>query len=303
VRRKLPPLNALRAFEAAARLLSFTRAAAELHVTQAAVSHQVRALESALGTVLFVRLHRALRLTPDGARYLPAVRDAFDRLDAATESLRPAPRRRRLAVSVVPSFGSRWLVPRLGDFRARHRDLDLVIHSSAQLVDLAREPLDVAIRFGKGAWPGLRADLLLDEQIVCVASTSLAGGKRALSRPSDLRRHTLLHDESTDAWRGWLAAAGVRGVDPERGIVFSDSAQLVQAAVAGQGVALARRRLADVDLRARRLVRLFASAARAEFAYWIVALAERADEPDIRAFRTWAMRQARRREPASRRRR
>jgi LysR family glycine cleavage system transcriptional activator len=295
--RKLPPLNALRAFEAAARSLSFTRAAAELHVTQAAISHQVRALEAELGLPLFVRLHRALRLTPQGARYLPALRDAFDRIDAATRSLAPRRARRQLAISVVPSFGTRWLVPRLGDFRARHPRLDLTLHASSQLVDLAREPFDVAIRFGPGAWPGLRADLLLDEEIVCVASPALARGRRPLARPADLRRHVLLHDESHEPWRTWLEAAGVRGVDAERGIVFSDSAQIVQAAVAGQGVALARRRLAEADLRARRLLRLFADRARSrtDFAYYVVSLAARADEPAIAAFRRWALAQAKRR--------
>ena len=264
--RRLPPLNALRAFEAAGRHLSFKRAAAELHVTQAAVSHQVRALEAQLHVALFVRLHRALRLTPAGARYLPALSEAFDRLHDASAAVKARGARQRLVLSTVPSFGANWLVPRLGAFRKRHRDVDLVVLSSSELVDFARDPVDVGIRFGAGVYPGVRADLLLGEEYLPVASPKLLRGRKMLRRPADLRRHTLLHDESHDAWRAWLAAAGADGVDPERGVVFSDSSQLVSAAAAGQGVALARKLLAAPYLRARTLVRAFKGSVPAEFA-------------------------------------
>jgi LysR family glycine cleavage system transcriptional activator len=299
--RTLPPLNALRAFEAAARHLSFKRAAQELHVTQAAVSHQVRALEGQLGLALFVRKHRALELTPAGARYLPALSDAFDRLDDATRLLRARPRAPRLVLSVVPSFGANWLVPRLGRFRARHSEIDLVVLSSSELVDFARDGVDVGIRFGPGRYPGVRADLLMAEGYLPVVSPRLARGARRLRAPADLRRHTLLHDESHDAWRGWLASHGVTGVDPERGVVFSDSSQLVAAAAAGQGVALARRLLAEPYLRARTLVRPFDGSIPAEFAYWVVCAESRADEPAIRAFRAWALEEARRADERPRR--
>jgi LysR family glycine cleavage system transcriptional activator len=291
--RRLPPLNALRAFEAAGRHLSFKRAAAELHVTQAAVSHQVRALEAQLHVALFVRLHRALRLTPAGARYLPALSEAFDRLHDASAAVRARGSRQRLVLSTVPSFGANWLVPRLGAFRKRHRDVDLVVLSSSELVDFARDPVDVGIRFGAGKYPGVRADLLLGEEYLPVASPKLLRGRKALRRPADLRRHTLLHDESHDAWRAWLAAAGADGVDPERGVVFSDSSQLVSAAAAGQGVALARKLLAAPYLRARSLVRAFKGSVPAEFAYFVVSAEERADEPAIRAFREWVLAAAR----------
>ena len=291
--RKLPPLNALRAFEAAARQLSFKRAAEELHVTPAAVSHQVRALESQLGVALFQRLHRALALTPAGARYLPALSEAFDRLDEASAALHARARTPRLVLSVVPSFGANWLVPRLGQFRARHPAIDLVVLSSSQLVDFARDPVDVGLRFGPGGWPGVRADLLLAEEYLPVASPRLARGKRPLRRPEDLRRHTLLHDENHDAWRAWLASARVTGVDPERGMVFSDSSQLVAAAAAGQGVALARKLLAEPYLRSRALVRPFRGSVPAEFAYYVVCAEARAQEPAIRAFRDWILKAAR----------
>jgi LysR family glycine cleavage system transcriptional activator len=280
MRRTLPPLNALRAFEAAARLLSFKRAAAELHVTQGAISHQVRALEDALGVKLFVRLHRALRLTDAGAGYLPAVREAFDALDAATRALARRSARTRLRVSVLPSFGASWLVPKLGAFRAKHPRIDLTLHSSAELADLARDPIDVAIRYGRGAYPDLCVEPLMSDEIAPVASPKLA-----LARPEDLRRHALLHDGSTAGWRDWLAAAGVRGVDAERGTVFEDSGQLVQAAVAGHGVALARLRLAEAEIRAGRLAQPFAKTRPAPFAYYVVCLPSRAEEPAIRAFR------------------
>ncbi|HTO68871.1 MAG TPA: transcriptional regulator GcvA [Myxococcota bacterium] len=292
--RKLPPLNALRAFEAAARHLSFKDAAAELHVTPAAVSHQVRGLEDELGVALFVRLHRALALTPAGARCLPRLRDAFDRLEEATRGLRGRAAQPRLVLSVVPSFGANWLVPRLGRFRARHPEIDLEVLSSSELVDFARDPVDVGVRFGGGRYPGVRADLLVAEEYFPVASPKLARGRRPLRRPDDLRRHTLLHDETHDAWRSWLASAGVTAVDPERGVVFSDSSQLVFAAAAGQGVALARALLAAPFLRAGTLVRPFPGSVPAEFAYWVVCAQARAEEPAIRAFRDWLTDEARR---------
>ncbi len=287
-RRSLPPLNALRAFEAAARELSFKRAAAELHVTQGAISHQVRALEQALGLKLFVRLHRALRLTEAGARYLPAVRASFDALDAATRALATKRGAAKLRVSVLPSFAASWLVPRLGAFRAKHPRIDLTLHSSAALVDLARDPVDVAIRYGAGDYPGLHVEPLMRDAIAPVASPRLR-----LTKPEQLRRHTLLHDGASAGWRDWLAAAGVRNVDAERGLVFEDSAQLVQAAVAGHGVALARLRLADADLRAGRLVQPFARVTPAPFAYFVVCLRSRAEEPAVRAFRRFVKREAR----------
>jgi len=287
--RKLPPLNALRAFEAAARHLSFKRAAEELHVTQAAVSHQVRALESELGLALFQRLHRALALTPAGARCLPHLCDAFDRLEDAARSVRGRAATPRLVLSVVPSFGANWLVPRLGRFRARHPEIDLVVLSSADLVDFARDPVDVGVRFGRGRYRGVRAELLMAEEYFPVASPKLA---RRLRKLDDLRRHTLLHDESQDAWRAWLASGGVTGVDPERGVIFSDSSQLVAAAAAGQGVALARGLLAEPYLRAKTLVRPFAGSVPAEYAYFVVCAERRAEEPPIRAFRDWITREA-----------
>jgi LysR family glycine cleavage system transcriptional activator len=288
MRRSLPPLNALVAFEAAARARSFKRAAMELNVTPGAVGHQVRALERALGVQLFARVPRALRLTPAGARYFPAAREALDALHAATRALAPKRGAATLRVSTLPSFAASWLVPRLGAFRARHPRIDLVLHSSSELVDLARDPFDVAIRHGRGTYPGLHIELLMRDEIVPVASPLLR-----LTRPEQLRKHTLLHDDAPQGWREWLAAAGINGVDASRGLVFHDSGQLVQAAVAGHGVALARRSLAEADLRAGRLVQPFARSQPAPFAYYVVCLPNRAEEPAIRAFRRFLLREAR----------
>jgi LysR family transcriptional regulator, glycine cleavage system transcriptional activator len=294
--RRIPPLNGLRAFEAAGRHLSFKRAASELHVTQAAIGHQVRALETQLGVALFVRLHRALQLTPAGARYLPALSDAFDRLHDASALLRGRSTRKRLVLSSVPSFTANWLVPRLGAFRTLHPDIDLVVLSSTVLVDFSRDAVDAGIRFGTGRYPNVRADLLLTESYLPVASPRLLRGRAPLRKPADLSGHTLLHDESHDAWRAWLVAAGVGNIDPERGVVFSDSSQLVAAAAAGQGVALARKLLAAPYLRARQLVRVFKGSVAAEFAYYVVCAESRAAEPTIRAFRDWVLRATKRRE-------
>jgi LysR family transcriptional regulator, glycine cleavage system transcriptional activator len=290
--RHLPPLNALVAFEAAARHLSFTRAARELHVTQAAVSHQIKALEDDLGVRLFQRLNRALLLSDEGQRLLPAVREALDRIDEASRSLRGVATPRTLRVSAVPSFTARWLVPRLGRFREAHPDIDVLIAPTAELADFARGDADVGIRYGRGVYPGLRADRLLDEEMFPVCSPALLQGPRPLGAPADLRHAVLLHDEVHDDWRSWLLAAGVTGVDATRGPVFVDSSMLVQAAAEGLGVALARRRLAAAEMAAGRLVRLFDISLPVEFAYYVVSPEGTADRPKIRAFREWLLKEA-----------
>lgn len=291
--RQLPPLSALVAFEAAARHLSFTRGARELHVTQAAVSHQVRALEEDLGVPLFLRRTRALRLTDEGTRLLPVVRDALDRLDEVGRSLRGGATPHTLRVSAVPSLTARWLVPRLGRFRELHPDIDVLLAPTAELADFGRGEADIGVRYGRGVYPGLRSDRLFGEELVPVCSPALLRGPRALREPGDLRHAVLLHDEVHDDWRRWLLAAGVSGVDPTRGPVYIDSSMLVQAAMAGQGVALARRRLAELELAEGRLVRLFAISLPVEFAYYVVSPEATAERPKIRAFREWLLAEAR----------
>ncbi len=292
--RRLPPLNALRAFEAAARHLSFTRAAEELHVTQAAISHQVKALEEHLGRKLFRRLNRALLLSDDGQAYLPSVSRAFALLNDATRNLLERDAPGPLTVSALPSFAARWLVPRLGRFRQIHPDIDLRIDPSAALTDFASGDVDVGVRYGRGKYPGLRADWLMTEDIFPVCSPALLSGEHPLRAPGDLEHQVLLHDDGHGDWRTWLLAAGVDRVDPTRGPIFTDSSMLIQAAMAGQGVALARGVLAADELAAGRLVRPFTLSLPTEYAYYLVCPQSTAEQPKIAAFRDWLLDEARR---------
>lgn len=293
MRRNLPPLNALRTFEAAARHLSFTKAAAELNVTQAAVSHQVKALEDNLEVPLFHRLNRRLTLTEHGVRYLPDVRRAFNLLRGATQELRAHGGSGPLTVSVLPSFAARWLVPRLGRFFKNHPDVDLRIDPSVTRSDFVNDDVDVGIRYGRGDDSGLRADRLMEEDIFPVCSPALARRPPGLQCPADLRHFTLLHDESHADWHTWFLAAGVEGIDPARGTIFTDSSMLIQAAIAGQGVALARRVLVADELQAGHLIRPFDLSLSTEYAYYLVCPLETAELPKIVAFREWVLAEAR----------
>jgi LysR family glycine cleavage system transcriptional activator len=290
--RRLPPLAALRAFEAAARHLSFTRAARELNVTQTAISHQIRGLEDLLGVKLFRRLARGLVLSEEAQRYLPAVRDAFDRLDAATAELLAGRAGGPLTASVVPSFAARWLVPRLGRFRALHPEIDLRISASLHLADFAREDVDLGIRMGRGHYPGLRVDRLFGEALIPVCSPALLEGSPPLRRPEDLRQHVLLHDDDHTGWQLWLELAGVEGVDAGRGPIFTDSGMVVQAAAEGQGVALGRAALAAWDLAAGRLVRPFDVSMPSDLAYYLVCPEATAERPRVAAVRAWLLAEA-----------
>jgi LysR family transcriptional regulator, glycine cleavage system transcriptional activator len=292
---ELPPLTALRAFEAAARHLSFTLAARELFVTQTAISHQVKQLEAYLGAPLFRRLPRRLELTADGVAWARELRDVFGRLYDANRRLRARGRRERpiVAVSVIPSFASAWLVPRLGRFLARHPGFDLRISAAEHLVDFAVEPIDVGIRYGRGPYPGLVAQKLADDALVVVCAPSLRARKR-LASPADLKRHVLLHDDEPDAWRRWLDAHAVRDVDAGRGAELTDSSMLVAAAVRGQGVALARRSLAFDDLAGGRLVLAFPRLPPLPTgrAYYVVSPRANLSRPPVTAFRDWLVTEA-----------
>ena len=221
MKRSLPPLNGLRAFEAAARHMSFTDAADELSVTQAAISHQVRGLEQRLGLKLFVRRNRSLLLSEAGQAYLPSVRGAFDQLNEATEKLLQKDRGGHLTVTTTASFAMKWVVPRLGGFQRANPEIDVRISTNTGLVDFSREDVDIGIRYGRGHWPGLTAERLVTEDVMPVCAPSLLKGPNALKKPADLKRFTLLHIGSfPDDWQVWLTAAGVKGVDSSRGVSF-----------------------------------------------------------------------------------
>lgn len=297
--RRLPPLNALRAFEAAGRHLSLSRAAEELHVTPAAISHQVKALEQALGARLFRRVSRGLALSATGQALLPALSEGFDRLLEGIDEVRRADEQRPLTVSVAPSFGAKWLVPRLERLREAHPDLDVRIDANARVVDLEREDIDVALRYGPGDYPGLHVERLLSDEVVPVCAPQLVQGEHPLRAPADLAHHVLLHHEQPMGdlgypdWRMWLLAAGVQGVDASRGPRFTLASMALQAAQDAQGVALIGRALVDRDVAAGRLVQPFQGLGLPlRFAYWIVSPARNAEHPRVKAFREWLHREA-----------
>lgn len=288
----LPPLAALRAFEAAARLESVTRAAEELCVTQTAVSHQVRALEDALGVQLFIRRPRRLELTVQGRAWATMLSDVFGRLYAGHRALRavPLPTRPSVAVSVLPSFAARWLVPRLGRFLLAQPDVDVRLSPSAELVDLNVSEIDIGIRYGGGKYPGLKVRKLCDDAWVAACSPGLRGLAR-LKTPADLARFTLLHDDN-DGWRAWLDARSVKDAGNERGPVFTDSSMVVEAALQGQGVGLVRLSLAADELEQGRLVRLFPRIAvlPTGMSYYLVRRSG-PERPEVKAFSVWVERE------------
>src|SRR5690348_883650 len=287
---RLPSLNGLYAFAAAARHLSFTRAAAELNVTQTAISHQIRRLEQQLGLRLFVRRNRALALTREAQSYLPAVRAAFEDLRRATERLRRSERDGVLTVSTTPSLAAKWLVQRVAAFQDAHPGIEIRISASTQLVDFGREAeIDMAVRYGRGSWPGLRAHWLMAEEFFPVCSPALLAGDKPLKRPADLARHTLLHAMvSREDWQLWLTAAGLPvSLELKRGLSFDQSYMAIQAAIDGLGVALGRITLVEADLAAGRLVRPFDLVLPVEAGFYVVAPEETADAAKIALFRDW----------------
>jgi LysR family transcriptional regulator, glycine cleavage system transcriptional activator len=291
--RRLPPLNSLRAFEAAARHLSFARAADELHVTPAAVSHHVKALEEHLGAKLFRRLNRAVLLTDAGQACVADLSEAFDRMAAALERLRARGAGGPLTVSTSPALAAKWLVPRLERFQELHPEIDVRVSAAMRLVDFAREDVDVAIRYGTGAYPGLRVELLLTNEVVPVCAPALLEEPPRLRTPEDLRHHTLLHDDTRTSdgaypnWAMWLRAAGLEDVDPTRGTRFDYPGLVLEAAAAGDGVALALSTVAAADLASGRLVKPFAVVVPTPFAYYVVCPEATAEGPKVAAFRAW----------------
>ena len=281
--RPLPPLSSLRPFEAAARLESFSRAADELHLTHGAVSHQVRALEEFLGAPLFARHGKRVTLTPQGRAFAERVRRALADIADATAQARASGHDNRLTVSVLPSFASRWLMPRLVRFMDAHPEIDLNVTTSAQVVDLAAGDADLAIRFGKGPWPPLACEQFLEDEYFPVASPKLA---KLPKEPADLLKMRLIR-EDRDYWATWFAAAGVGEGPGERGPVFNDATYSLQAAARGEGIALARRSVIGDDLERGVLKRLFKLAIPSNERYWFVSTREMAKAPKVRAFRDW----------------
>lgn len=290
--RRLPPLRALRAFEAAARHLSFARAAEELHVTPAAISQQIKILEDHLGLPLF-RRGASLSLTEPAAAALPLVSDSFDRLERAVDRLRAGRDGGPLVVSTPPSFAARWLIPRLERFHARHPDVDLRLSASTRLVDFDTEDVDLAIRYGAGHYPGLHVERLKAEAAVAVAHPRLA---ETLKTPADLLRTRLLHNEAMGwdpTWPDWPAWLRNAGVEPGELQLkpFGDANLVIQAALAGLGAALVWNTLVTAELRDGRLVALFPATPLVN-AYHLVCPAKRLESPKLAAFRAWILEEA-----------
>jgi LysR family glycine cleavage system transcriptional activator len=290
--RPLPPLNTLQSFEAAARHLSFSKAADELHVTHGAVSRAVRHLEDRLGVRLFVRETRAVRLTPIGASYAADVREVLDQLAAATVAATGQQSSGVLNVSTLDSFASKWLVPRLFRFRRSQGDIDVRLSTTERLVDFVGDGIDIAIRYGRGQYPGLKAELLLEEVVSPVCSPKLLEGPHPLRVPADLKHHTLIHDDFHIDWAIWLRTAEVEGVDPHRGPRYYASVHAVQAAIQGEGVILGRSALVADDLAAGRLIQPFTFRMPAGLAYYVVYPPRAIQRHKVRAFRDWLMAEA-----------
>ena len=287
---RLPSLNGLRAFEAAARHLSFTVAASELNVTQTAISHQIRRLEEELGIRLFVRQNRALALTPEARDYLPGVRAAFNDLRLATDRLLRKDDGHVLTVSTLASLAAKWLLPRLSAFQETHPGIDVRITTSTALVDFKSGDVDAAIRYGRGDWPGLHADWLMADQLFPVCSPALLTGKRPLRCPEDLRDHVLLHtsNANSDDWRLWLTAAGLpANISRQPGLTFDLILMTVQAAIDGIGVAMGRTSYVEADIAKGRLVVPFKITLPTDAGFYLVSPEGRADTPKLAAFRQW----------------
>jgi LysR family glycine cleavage system transcriptional activator len=292
MRRRLPPLNALPSFEAAARHLSFSKAADELRVTHGAVSRAVRNLEDHLGVQLMIRATRSVRLTPIGASFAAEIRGVLEHLAAAT-SAATGQTSGIVNVSTIDSFAARWLMPRLFRFRRAHGDIDVRVATSERLADFISDGIDIAIRCGGGQYPGLSAELLMKEDHFPVCSPKLLKGRYPLRAPADLARHTLLHDVFTVDWAIWLHSAGIDHVDPHRGPTFLSSDHAIQAAVRSEGVVLGRSALVADELAAGRLVRPFELSLPAGFAYYVVYPQRALQRPCVTAFRDWLVAEAR----------
>jgi len=283
--RRLPNLAALRAFEAAARHENFSRAAEEIHVTHGAISHQVRALEEELGVTLFARHGKRIAITPEGENFAVTLRRALTEIAAAADALRADAKQKKLTVTALPSFAARWLAPHLGQFIEQNPDLEVMLQSSSHLTDFVRESVDVGIRFGKGNYPGLTVEKIMDDYYYPVASPRFNGGELPRT-PQKLAQSMLLRCEG-EPWTPWFQAAGLDLPEPTGGLVFQDSSMLVRAAAEGHGIALARHAIVTTELQSGELVCLFDIAVKCPQSYYLVCPPSSMLKPQVQAFRKW----------------
>ncbi|MER8477821.1 transcriptional regulator GcvA [Mesorhizobium sp. M1163] len=287
--RKLPPLTTLPSFEAAARLLSFSKAAEELHVTHGAISRAIKNLEDQLGVQLFERGTRSVSLTAVGEPYARAVREVLDQLAAATAAATARYSSSTLNVSTSDGFAGRWLVPRLYRFHRAHGDIDVRVSTSGKLTNFLGDGIDVAVRYGSGNYAGLTSEFLTGEEVFPVCSPKLLEGAHPLRTPQDLKHHTLIRDSFPIDWATWLASAGVDGVDPQSGISFDSATFAMESAAQGEGVVLGRTMLVAADLAAGRLVRPFGHALKSPSSFYLVYPPAAIRQRKVRAFRDWLL--------------
>ncbi|MBT6272731.1 MAG: transcriptional regulator GcvA [Chromatiales bacterium] len=290
--RRLPPLNWLRSFEVAARHLSFTRAAEELHVTQAAISQQVKSLEAHLETPLFKRARQRLFLTESGQTLAPRLREGFDAMAQGVQEMESLSDEGTLTLRVSSSFAPQWLVPRLGRFYARHPDIDLRFTTVDKAVDFTRDDVDAEIRFGAGHWSDVETHLIIHDRIFPVCAPALMDGPPPLDTPSDLSRHRLLHVTGTSEWKAWGRAVDMPWLPGRRAHVFDHAVLALQAAINGIGVALGRTSLVQTELESGRLVVPFDFALDTPDGYWLLCPRGHAERPDMVALRGWLLDEA-----------
>lgn len=291
--KRLPPLNALRVFDSAVRHLSFTKAAEELFVTQAAVSHQIKTLEEFLGLKLFRRRNRSLLLTEEGQSYYLDIKEIFSSINEATRKLLARSAKGALTVSLSPSFAIQWLVPRLSGFNQAYPGIDVRIQAVDREEDKLADDVDVAIFYGRGNWTGLRTDRLYAEYLIPVCAPSLLTGEKPLKTPSDLIYHTLLHDTSRRDWQAYVRQLEIQNqINVQQGPIFSHSSMVIQAAVHGQGVALVNNVMARSEIESGRLVRPFPDVLVSKNAFYLVCQDSQAELGKIAAFRQWILSQA-----------
>ena len=274
--RRLPPLNSLKCFEAAGRLLSFTGAARELSVTQAAISHQIKVIEDYLGFPLFVRYPRRLALTEQGKALLPEVIEAFDRVSLAIGALGKEAYSNLLSVRLAPSFAAKWLSPRLKYFWLQYPEIDLCLFHAHAAVDFEREEIDIAVTYGKGDWPGVVADKLLSLDFFPVCSPAFMHNDKPLTDIDNLRYYSLLHDANYECWRDWIKLANVPAIEAEKGTIIDDTNVLIQAAI-------------DGHLESGKLVKPFDIVLVNEFSYYVVCPQSHLKNPAVVAFKDWLL--------------
>lgn len=287
--RRLPPLNSLKNFEAAGRLLNFTRAAHELNVTQAAVSHQIKLIEGYLDVTLFVRTPRKLVLTEQGRALLPDIIEAFDKLSNAIGAVRQEPSSKMISVRLAPSFAAKWLSPRLKYFWLQHPEIDLCLYHANPAVEFDREEIDIAVTYGKGDWPGVVADPILSLDFYPVCTPAFMTNDRPLSNIDNLRYYSLLHDANYECWSDWLKLAKIEGINANKGTIIDDTNVLIQAAVDGQGVALGSTTFVQDLLDSGKLVKPFDITLVNEFAYYVVCPEAHLKNSSVQAFKNWLL--------------